>query len=60
VRVTSVIAGAVDTPIWDDRPGFDRAKMMRADELAALIVDVVARPSVAVDEIVVLPPGGTL
>jgi 3-oxoacyl-[acyl-carrier protein] reductase len=60
VRVTSILAGAVDTPIWDDRPGFDRSKMMRADDFAAVVVDLVARPGVAVDEMVVLPPAGTL
>ena len=31
VRVTALLAGATDTPIWDDRPGFDRAKMMKPD-----------------------------
>ena len=26
VRVTAFLPGATDTPIWDDRPGFDRRK----------------------------------
>jgi NAD(P)-dependent dehydrogenase (short-subunit alcohol dehydrogenase family) len=60
VRVTAVLPGPVDTPIWDDRPGFDRSKMLRADDLAQMVVDLVARPSLSIDEIIVLPPGGTL
>jgi 3-oxoacyl-[acyl-carrier protein] reductase len=60
VRVTALLAGAVDTPIWDDRPGFDRSKMMRPEDFAAVVADLVARRGVAVDELVVLPPGGTL
>jgi NAD(P)-dependent dehydrogenase (short-subunit alcohol dehydrogenase family) len=60
VRVTSVLPGAVDTPIWDSRPGFDRKKMMRADELAGLVIDLLTRPGLAVEEIAVLPPGGSL
>ena len=60
VRVTSVIAGAVDTPIWDDRPGFDRSKMMRGDDFAAAVCDLIRHPQVAIDEVVILPPGGTL
>jgi NAD(P)-dependent dehydrogenase (short-subunit alcohol dehydrogenase family) len=60
VRVTTVTLGAVDTPIWDSRPGFDRAAMMSAAEVAALLVDVAARPSLSVDELVLTPPAGTL
>jgi len=60
VRVTSVLPGPTDTPIWDDRPGFDRTKMMRADAVADFVVSIVARPEVAVEEIVIMPPGGAL
>ena len=60
VRVTTVIAGAIDTPIWDQRPQFDRAKMMQAPHLARLVVQTVCHPGIAVDELVVVPPGGTL
>jgi NAD(P)-dependent dehydrogenase (short-subunit alcohol dehydrogenase family) len=60
VRVTALLAGATDTPIWDDRPGFDRSKMMRADDLASLVVELVTRPSLAIDELVVTPPAGAL
>lgn len=60
VRVTSVLPGATDTAIWDDRPGFDRTKMMRPDDLAGFVVSIVARPALAIEEIVVMPPGGAL
>ncbi len=60
VRVTDLIPGAVDTPIWDDRPGFDRTKMLRPADVAAAVVDFVARSSVSVDQIVLRPPAGNL
>jgi NADP-dependent 3-hydroxy acid dehydrogenase YdfG len=60
VRVTNLIPGAVDTAIWDDRPGFDRAVMLRADDVAGLVVEVVARPELAVEELLVVPPRGAL
>lgn len=60
IRVTTVMPGAVDTPIWDDRPGFDRTKMMKPDDLAGFVVALVARPMISVEEIVVTPPAGAL
>jgi NADP-dependent 3-hydroxy acid dehydrogenase YdfG len=60
VRVTAVLPGATDTPIWDARPQFDRSKMMRAEDVAGFVVELVARPQIAVDEVVVMPPAGAL
>lgn len=60
IRATLLTVGAVDTAIWDERPGFDRARMMRAEDVAELVVEVVTRPGMAVEEIVVMPPGGAL
>ncbi|HEY1556414.1 MAG TPA: SDR family NAD(P)-dependent oxidoreductase [Kofleriaceae bacterium] len=60
IRVTTLLPGATDTPIWDDRPDFDRSKMMQPAQLAGLVVDLVARPELAVDELVVTPPAGVL
>jgi NAD(P)-dependent dehydrogenase (short-subunit alcohol dehydrogenase family) len=60
VRVTSILPGATDTPIWDDRPGFDRAKMMKPDDVASFLVAIVARPGISVEEVVVTPPAGVL
>ena len=60
VRVTALLPGPVDTPIWDERPGFDRNKMLSADDLAQLVVDLVSRPARSIDEVTVLPPGSVL
>jgi NADP-dependent 3-hydroxy acid dehydrogenase YdfG len=60
VRVTSLLAGATDTPIWDDRPGFDRTKMMKPEDVAGFLVAIVTRPGVSVDEVTVMPPAGAL
>ena len=60
IRVTSLLAGATDTPIWDDRPGFDRSKMMRPETVASFLVSIVSRPEMAVEEVVVRPPAGAL
>ena len=60
VRVTTVLLGATDTPIWDDRPGFDRSKMLKPEEVASFVAAIVARPELAVDEVVVTPAAGVL
>jgi NADP-dependent 3-hydroxy acid dehydrogenase YdfG len=60
VRVTALLPGATDTPIWDDRPGFDRTKMMQPADVASFLVAIVARPGIAVEEVTVMPPGGAL
>ena len=60
IRVTSLLAGATDTPIWDDRPGFDRAKMMRPEDVAGFLLSIVARPGISVEEVTVTPPAGAL
>ena len=60
VRVSRIAPGAIDTPLWDARPGFDRSAMMRPAEVAGLIVDIIRRPGVSVEEMLVIPPGGNL
>jgi NAD(P)-dependent dehydrogenase (short-subunit alcohol dehydrogenase family) len=60
IRVTALLAGATDTPIWDDRPGFDRSKMMKPEDVASFLLAIVARPGIAVEEVVVTPPAGVL
>lgn len=60
VRVTGLYPGAIDTPIWDGREGFDRAAMMRPESVAALVVEIVARPEMSVEELLVMPPKGAL
>ena len=60
VRVTSLLAGATDTPIWDDRPGFDRTKMMKPSDVESFLSSIVARPGISVEEVTVMPPAGVL
>ncbi len=60
IRVTTLMAGATDTPIWDDRPGFDRSKMMKPEDVAGFLVDLVSRPAISVEEVTVTPPAGVL
>jgi len=60
IRVTNLFAGAVDTAIWNDKPSFDRAVMIRPAELAGLAVDILRRPGLGVEDVVVSPPGGSL
>ena len=60
IRVTTLTCGAVDTPIWDGRPGFDRSRMLAPNDIAGLVVSVLRRPGMAIDEIVAGPPDGAL
>jgi len=61
VRVSLVHPGAVDTAIWDGRPGFDRSRMLRPAAVARVIADLFAQARDAhVTETTVLPPGGVL
>ena len=60
VRVTTLLAGATSTPIWDDRPGFDRAKMMQPADVASFLVEIVTRRGISVEEVTVTPPAGAL
>ena len=60
VRVTALLPGATDTPIWDDRPGFDRSKMMSPADVASFLIAILARPGISVEEVTVTPPAGAL
>jgi 3-oxoacyl-[acyl-carrier protein] reductase len=60
IRVTSLLPGATDTPIWDDRPGFDRNKMMKPADVAGFLISIIARPNLSVEEVIVTPPAGAL
>ncbi|MDB4953751.1 MAG: short-chain dehydrogenase/reductase [Myxococcales bacterium] len=60
IRVTTLMPGATDTPIWDDRPGFDRSKMMKPEDVASFLVSIVSRPQISVEEVVITPPAGVL
>jgi NAD(P)-dependent dehydrogenase (short-subunit alcohol dehydrogenase family) len=60
IRATTLLVGATDTPIWDDRPGFDRSRMMKPEDVAGFLVSIVTRPGIAVEEVTVMPPAGAL
>jgi 3-oxoacyl-[acyl-carrier protein] reductase len=62
IKVTAVIPGAVDTPLWDKSGGdLDRGKMLSPADVAAAMLDVIAQPAtIYTDEIVLMPPLGIL
>ncbi|HTM22522.1 MAG TPA: SDR family oxidoreductase [Kofleriaceae bacterium] len=59
LHVTRVTLGAVDTPIWNDRPGFDRSRMMAPAQVAAAVVDLAA-DAAPPDALDLLPATGHL
>ena len=62
IKVTAVIPGAVDTPLWDKSGGdLDRGKMLSADDVAEAMLSVIAQPAgIHTDEIALMPPLGVL
>jgi NAD(P)-dependent dehydrogenase (short-subunit alcohol dehydrogenase family) len=57
VRVTALLPGAVDTPIWDTAGGtWDRSRMMHPDTVARLVVEICTQPPEASTDEVVLAP----
>ncbi|PJZ24637.1 3-oxoacyl-ACP reductase [Leptospira hartskeerlii] len=61
IRVTTVYAGAIDTPIWDGREGFKREDMIPATDAAIFLESLYSLPaSFNQDEVLFLPPKGVL
>ncbi len=62
IRVTAVLPGAVDTPIWDGQAFIPkREDMLSTDTVAQAIVELVEAPRDRnVDELVLMPPKGFL
>jgi 3-oxoacyl-[acyl-carrier protein] reductase len=62
IKVTAVIPGAVDTPLWDKSGGdLDRGKMLSSADVASAMLDVIAQPAtIYTDEIILMPPLGVL
>jgi NADP-dependent 3-hydroxy acid dehydrogenase YdfG len=62
IHVSVILPGATDTPIWDGLgEGWDRAKMMPASQVAAVIASVLRDTgSGLVEEVRVMPTGGAL
>ena len=61
IPMTTVSFGAVDTGIWDEREGFSPDDMLRPEEAADIVVDVLRKPlSVRIDELKAFPLKGLL
>jgi 3-oxoacyl-[acyl-carrier protein] reductase len=62
IKVTAVIPGAVDTPLWDKSGGgLDRGKMLAPADIAAAMLGIITQPpNLYTDEIVLMPPLGIL
>ena len=56
IRVTTMILGATDTPMWTEADAYPRDKMLRPSDVAEAIMWVLERPvGVSVDEMVLVP-----
>lgn len=63
IRVSSIFPGSVDTPFWDAMGGapWDKADLIQASDVALTVLQVLNMTDTCViDEIVVMPPKGTL
>lgn len=62
IKVTAIIPGPTDTPLWDEIPGnWDKKKMMRARDIARMVVNVYRQPrETLTEEVVMMPMGGAL
>lgn len=59
IRVTHVIPGATDTPLWDGLGDFPREKMAAPRDLARLVIEAIRPGSTAVvEDLVIKPPIG--
>ena len=63
IRVTALCPGAVNTPFWDTTTvdaDFDRAAMLKPEDVAQAILNIVQMPQNAVvEELVLMPNAGT-
>lgn len=62
IKVTAIIPGPTDTPIWDEIPGnWDRKKMIRPQDIAATVVNIYKQSKETLtEEVVIMPVGGAL
>jgi short-subunit dehydrogenase len=62
IHFTTVIAGATDTALWDDKHFVpNREDMLRPEAVGELIADLLlAPPDRAIDEVTIMPPKGIL
>lgn len=62
IKVTNIIPGAVDTPMWDSRTRQrKRNRMMSPEDVATVVFDVVNKPNkMQIEEVVLRPQKGDL
>ncbi|MEQ1935393.1 MAG: SDR family NAD(P)-dependent oxidoreductase [Fimbriimonadaceae bacterium] len=62
IHFTTIIAGATDTALWDDKHFVPkREDMLRPEAVGELIADLLlAPPDRAIDEVTIMPPKGIL
>ncbi len=60
IKVTAVLPGPTDTPLWDGIPGdWDRKKMIEAKDVAKMMVNIYRQPKETLtEEVVILPTSG--
>lgn len=62
IKVTSVLPGPTDTPLWNELPGnWDRRKMIKPKDVAVMTVNIYkqARETLT-EEVTIIPAGGAL
>ncbi|MBN1634609.1 MAG: SDR family oxidoreductase [Ignavibacteria bacterium] len=62
IKVTNIMPGAVDTPMWDSRTRQKkRNRMMTPEDIASVVFDVVNKPNkLQIEEVVLRPQKGDL
>jgi NAD(P)-dependent dehydrogenase (short-subunit alcohol dehydrogenase family) len=62
IKVTAIIPGPTDTPIWDEIPGnWDRGKMIKPQDIASMVVNVYKQSQQTLtEEVIIMPKGGAL
>ena len=58
IKVSTVLPGAVDTPLWEGIGG-DRSRMLKADDVAKVILNIVESDG-WIREVEILPKGGII
>jgi NAD(P)-dependent dehydrogenase (short-subunit alcohol dehydrogenase family) len=62
IKVTAIIPGPTDTPLWKEIPGnWDSTKMIKPEDVARAVVSIYKQPrETLTEEIVIMPIGGVL
>ncbi len=60
IKVTAVLPGPTDTPLWEGIEGeWDRERMMKPDVVADIIISIYKQPkNVLTEEVFIMPGGG--